>query len=110
MAQADLALGGFLLRPCRPQRNRVEDPDNRFLGRLQGLRRVAADVLVRRGAVSADVEIRRAGGEPEGASTIAQGHHGLLPQEGGAGVTSALSIAGCNAFSRLSGVIGPISL
>ena len=74
---------------------------DRYLGQLQGVRRAAADVSVRRVAVSAADEICRAGGEGGAASrrlTMA------------ARAASAFSIAGFNPLSRLSGVIGPISL
>ena len=49
----------FFLRARRRQRNRLAHPDHRFLGELQIVRRGAADVPVRRAAISAAGEIQR---------------------------------------------------
>ena len=59
LAQADLALGAVFLLARRRQRNRLAHPDHRFLGELQIVRRGAADVPVRRAAISAADEIQR---------------------------------------------------
>ncbi len=77
---------------------------DRHLGELQGVRRAAAHLHLRGVPVSAVDKACRAAGE------------GVNPrrrralQEDGAAAASAFSIAGCNAFSKLLGVIGPISL
>ena len=63
--------------------------DDRFLGQLQGVRRGAADVSVRRAAISADQEIRSVGRARSG------------PAE--AAAASALSISGSSALVEILG-------
>ena len=60
-----LALGAVLFRTRRSQRDRVAQHVDQRLGRLQGVRLLAADLRVRRAAISAVEKIRRrAGGCP----------------------------------------------
>jgi hypothetical protein len=113
LAQADGALGAVLLRAGGPQRDRVAHAVHRCLGQLQGVRSRAADVPVRRLAVSAAHEIRRAGGDESGESACGQRIGNTLPRLLALrqlGAASAFSIAGFSALSRLSDVMGPISL
>ena len=58
LAQAHAALGAVLLRARGAQRDRLAHADDRLLGQLQGVRRPAAHLHVRRAAVSAAAEIR----------------------------------------------------
>ncbi len=66
LAQADLALGVFLYVSGGRQRSRLAHADYGLLGQLQIVRRGAADLPVRRAAISAADEVR---GRAEGRLT-----------------------------------------
>ena len=89
----------FFPRAGGPQRNRLAQAVHRFLGRVQGVRRAAADLRLRDAAGAAAEEIRRAGSEerlilwscPANGSALLRG-----PMTGSGGIhslTLALRIA-----------------
>ena len=88
----------FFLRARGAQRNRLAQHLDQCLGRLQGVRRDAADLSVRRAADAAVEEIRGRTGR------AAESRRIYDP------AASALSICGLSTESKLSGVIGPTSL
>src|SRR5262249_49127467 len=103
--------GFFLPRACRAQRDCLAHPDDGHVGELQGVRRLAADLPVRRAPVPADVAVCGAGAEERlvGGSRVLQSARLAHPYEA-EGAASAFSTSGWSVCSRFSRVIGPINL
>ena len=76
---------------------------DRFLGQLQVVRRGAADVFVRRAAISADLEVQQR-------QAKLKRRRRPRPRRAIVYCASALSISGISVTLRFSAVIGPTSL